>query len=214
MRSPADSRAPLRRCLAAHYSITLSARANNASATVTPIALAVFPLIAIVAPQQSQMCREAHRRAESETTGCRKLHLRNGELSVHGSTPRLSYRVVQDGKRWHWEVVGANRDVVARDSAQSSVKARAAAMAAGLEYLASTWCSFQPVSGRVGSSREASTQQQSLRAGKRGDESRPQPTLRCLAEDARPARRLPRRGEGCIGSRRTSAAGSLLTRKI
>ena len=59
------------------------------------------------------------------------------ESSVHRSTASLSYRVVQDRNRWHWEVVGANRDVVARGRAQSSVKARAAAMAAGLEFLAS-----------------------------------------------------------------------------
>ena len=58
------------------------------------------------------------------------------ESTVHGSTHRLSYRVVEDGNRWHWEVVGANRDVVACGSAQSSVKARAAAMAAGLEFQA------------------------------------------------------------------------------
>jgi hypothetical protein len=56
---------------------------------------------------------------------------------VHGSAHRLSYRVVEDDSRWHWEVVGANRDVVACGSAQSSVKARAAAMAAGLEFVAS-----------------------------------------------------------------------------
>ena len=54
------------------------------------------------------------------------------ESSVHGSAHRLSYRVVEDDSRWHWEVVGANRDVVACGSAQSSVKARAAAMAAAL----------------------------------------------------------------------------------
>ena len=53
------------------------------------------------------------------------------------STHHLSYRVVEDGDRWEWEVVGANRDIVACGSAQSSVKARAAAMAAGLEFLAS-----------------------------------------------------------------------------
>jgi hypothetical protein len=56
---------------------------------------------------------------------------------VHGSTRHLSYRVVEDGNRWHWEVVGANRDVVACGIAQSSVEARAAAMGAGLEFLAS-----------------------------------------------------------------------------
>ena len=56
---------------------------------------------------------------------------------VHGSIHRLSYCVIEDGNRWHWEVVGANRDVVASGSAQSSVKARVAALAAGLEFLAS-----------------------------------------------------------------------------
>ena len=60
------------------------------------------------------------------------------EYLVHSSMHRLSYRVVEDGNRWHWEVVGSNHDVVvACGSAQSSVKARAAAMAAGLEFLAS-----------------------------------------------------------------------------
>lgn len=52
-------------------------------------------------------------------------------------THRLSYRVIEDGNRWHWEVIGSNCDVVACGSAQSSVNARAAAMAAGLEFLAS-----------------------------------------------------------------------------
>ena len=53
------------------------------------------------------------------------------------SSQGFEVRVVENGKRWHWEVVGANRDVVACGSAQSSVKARVAALAAGLEFLAS-----------------------------------------------------------------------------
>ena len=89
--------------------------------------------LAILSHGSNRKCREAYRRGESEATECWKICMM--ESSVHGSTHRhLSYRVVADGNRWHWEVVGANRQ--ACGSAQSSVEARAAAMAAGLEFQA------------------------------------------------------------------------------
>jgi hypothetical protein len=91
--------------------------------------------LAILSHGSNRKCREAYRRAESETTECWRICMM--ESSVHGSTDRhLSYRVVADGNRWHWEVVGANRHVLACGSAHSSVEARAAAMAAGLEFQA------------------------------------------------------------------------------
>ena len=93
--------------------------------------------IAVLSHRSNRKCVGKHtdgRKSKRQDAGSGICTMEN---SVHGSTHRLSYRVVEDGNRWHWEVVGANRDVVASGSAQSPIKARAAAMAAGLEFLAS-----------------------------------------------------------------------------
>jgi hypothetical protein len=61
-----------------------------------------------------------------------------------------SYRVVKNGTAWHWELLGPDQKPLASGSAQSSVKARVAAMAAGLEFLESDRRSEQDKSAGVG----------------------------------------------------------------